>query len=70
MSDYDSVWVVTFYQPGEGPSRVYAAQRSRAGAMEFVAGFCAGEKWEAFEGYWVRGHDGAVLRADRVPLCQ
>ena len=64
----EECWVVTYYQPGEGPSEVESVHRSEAAALRAMAHFrshvCPAH-WDGDGGYWVNSLTGAVLQYHR-----
>lgn len=62
-----SCWVVTYYQPGEGPSEVVSVHESENGAWEAMREFVS-TFWTGDDGYWVNDITGAVLASYEAKL--
>ena len=64
-------WVVTYYQPGEGPSEVVEVHESETGALmamrEFMAS-CGPRHWIGEGAYWSNSLTGSVIRADEAKV--
>jgi hypothetical protein len=66
------IWVLTYYQPGEGPSEVVSVHGSGKDALEaaeeFMGTVGGRSSWTGSSGYWIHDPSAGVLSLDEAVL--